>query len=703
VKIGFRGSARRRRTRKRVITGALPERSSKAEMIARWMDRAAQSAAAIFKKHAVQLTLGGEPTFVPIHPEGAEWNYAAVGPTKLGYAWKVAENLLENRMLDSAAFFCPGKLYPGEINPRWVLRILANRDGTPLFRLPSPTQSPKDGAVRLLADGIRSCLGVRSHWLPFLDRSNPNSEILAMPLDYDDGSWRSWRWSLIKDARVLSGAEGPAGLRLPLDRLPSTVPRRAVSIEKNGDAIAIFIPPLLQKPFLELLSAIQQAAMSNKISGLALQGYVPADESGSWIMLGLSADPGVLEVNLPACRSWHEYATWIEAVTVSCNAAGLRPWKEPAGDYAIGSGGGNHLLWGGPTLEANPFFSRPGWLATILRFWQHHPSLAYLFTGSYVGASSQAPRPDESARDLDDIEMAYSFLSALPPGDHRELINETLRHLQTDISGNTHRSEISFDKFWNTSWPAGALGLMEFRAIESLPRADWMSSVALLWNCMAAYLLEIKGPPSLKHFGTKLHDEYLLPERLWSDLKAILNDLEKHGFKLHQRIYRDIWNWRFPILLSWKKDGVRLVVRRALENWPLLCETPIEGGTTSRFVDTSLQRLEFCADSAFEARYRIYVSNRLLALQKVSPDTFLRGLRYRRTKLYPSMHPGIPTQLPLSITIVDRESGRAAARFEMRPSEIAFHSVPGRETPTATGRPCHGGRKGDLTCDLRLE
>ena len=149
-----------------------------------------------------------------------------------------------------------------------------------------------------------------------------------------------------------------------------------------------------------------------------------------------------------------------------------RPWKESSWDYPQGTGGGNHLLWGGPRLEANPFFTRPGWLAAILRFWQHHPSLAYLFTGCYVGASSQAPRPDESARDLYDIDMAYTFLESLPPGDHRELINETLRHLQTDVTGNSHRSEMSFDKFWNTAWPAGALGLIEFRAIESLPRSS---------------------------------------------------------------------------------------------------------------------------------------------------------------------------------------------------------------------------------------
>jgi uncharacterized protein (DUF2126 family) len=672
-------------------------------MIARWMHQAAAHAEAIFRKHGVQLTLGGEPTYVPINPDGAEWSYAAVGPTKLGYAWKVAENLLNGRLTGSASFFCPGKSYPGEVNPRWVVRILANRDGTPLFRLPAHTKPPAHDAVWRLAEGICKRLGLPRHWLRFTDGINPGVEILAMPIDYSDSRWQSSRWMLAKEVRVLSEAEGPSGLRLPLHRLPASVPRRALCIERNGDAIAIFIPPLFQKAFLELLSAIEHSASPAGIAGLALQGYTPPDEAGNWIIVGLAADPGVLEVNLPACSSWHEYAEWIEVVTSSCEAAGLRSWKESTWDFPQGTGGGNHLLWGGPRLEANPFFTRPAWVAAILRFWQHHPSLAYLFTGCYVGASSQAPRPDESAVDLYDVEMAYTFLESLPAGDHRELINETLRHLQTDVSGNSHRSEMSFDKFWNTAWPAGALGLIEFRAVESLPRAEWMASVALLWTCLAAHLLEAKPPRGLKRFGTKLHDEYLLPERLWTDLESVIAELEKGGIKLNRRIYRDIWNWRFPTLLDWRKAGVRFTVRRALESWPLLCETPVEGGTTSRFVDTSMQRLEFSGDAAFNARYRVYINGRPLELRKTSADTFLSGLRYRRTNLYPSMHPGIPTQLPLVLTLLDRDSGRGAAQFEMGANEIAFRPLAKSGAVRLVGRPCRGGRKSDLTCDLRLD
>ena len=671
-------------------------------MIARWMDQAASRAETIFRKHGVQLTLGGEPTYVPPNPEGPEWTYAAVGPTKLGYAWKVADHLLGNQMAGSAAFFCPGKSYPGEVNPRWVVRILANRDRSPLFQLPKQSGALSPHALGDLAHNICRHLRIASHWRRFVDPNNPGAEILAIPIDHDDAGWRSARWSLSKDDRVLSKADGSVGLRLPLDRLPPSVPRRAMSIERSGETMAIFIPPLLQEPFLELLAAIEGSARTIGTRQILLQGYTPEDQAGKWITLGLAADPGVLEINLPACSSWHAYAEWIETVTASCEAAGLRSWKESAWDFPQGTGGGNHLLWGGPRLEVNPFFGRPAWLAAILRFWQHHPSLAYLFTGCYVGASSQAPRPDESARDLYDVEMAYTFLESLPEGDHRALINETLRHLQTDVTGNSHRSEMSFDKFWNTSWPSGALGLVEFRAIESLPRAEWMSSVALLWTCLAAHLLEAKTPRGLKRFGTRLHDEYLLPERLWSDLESVFTELEAAGVVLNRRIYREIWNWRFPTLLLWRKGDARLTVRRALENWPLLCETPVEGGTTSRFVDTSMQRLEFCSNPEFHSAYRLYVNGRALELRRAG-DVFLSGLRYRRTNLYPSMHPGIPTQLPLLLTLLDRASGRPSAQFELNTNDTVFRRATGTSVVKLTGRPCRGGRKSDFTCDLRLD
>lgn len=667
-----------------------------------WTQKAAAQAEKLFAKHGVKLTLGGEPTYVPLNPDGPEWTYSAVGPAKLNYAWQVAAHLQKDVIPGSAAFFCPGKSYPGEANPRWVIKILSNRDGRTLFKLPVKGRTLDTGTLPKFAEGLSQKLGIPLRWSNFTDPRNQGAAVLAVPLDHDGASWQTGLWKLDKTDRKLLDVEGPAGLRLPLHLLPPDLPKRAVTIDHTGHKVSVFFPPLLQPAFLQLLSAVEFAAKKSGLSHVELAGYIPSDEKNIWTTLGLAADPGVLEINLPACANWNEYSHWLSTITSACEKAGLRSWKESPWDFPQGTGGGNHFLWGGPSLDAHPFFTRPGWLAAVLRYWQHHPSLAYLFTGCYVGASSQAPRPDESARDLYDIEMAYSFLESLPPGDHRELMNETLRHLQTDVTGNAHRSEISFDKFWNTSWPAGALGLIEFRAIESLPKADWMSAIALLWTCLAAHLLEAGSPGELKRFGTKLHDEFFLPSRLLSDLSCVLEDLKKTGIKLDPKLYREIWEWRFPELLDWKKSGARLTVRKALESWPLLCETPVEGGSTSRFVDTSMQRLEFLANPAFQGRYRIYVSGRQLNLKETPSGEFLSGLRYRRTNLYPSLHPGIPTQLPLQITLLDRESNRVAANFMMGINEITFRESP--DTPVKLGgKPCRGGRKGDLTCDLRLD
>jgi uncharacterized protein (DUF2126 family) len=226
-----------------------------------------------------------------------------------------------------------------------------------------------------------------------------------------------------------------------------------------------------------------------------------------------------------------DYRNWLRCLERAAGKAGLRSYKKISGAEEIGTGGGNHLLFGGPSLDAHPLFSRPAWITSMLRYWQHHPSLSYLFTGQYVGLSSQAPRPDECAAAHYDLEMAYRFLEGLGPGDHRYLISETLRHLHTDGGGNTHRSEISFDKFWNVNAEGGCRGLIEFRAVESLPRAEWMSAVALLWRALAAWLLDQPFVAPLIEHGDALHDCFFLPSGLISDFQSVLGDLKSAGFR----------------------------------------------------------------------------------------------------------------------------------------------------------------------------
>ena len=661
-----------------------------------WMEGVSARCGEIFSRHDARMTMGGEPTFVPIVPEGPEWSYSAVGPTKLGYAQAMARRLLSRALKGGADFFSPGKSYPGEVNPRWAIRLIVNRDGSPIFR-PRPKAAPTANSVKAFRRILLRELNIRDDWELVRDPLSRSSRAWALVLDEAEGVWKSFAWP--KGPHRLSAAEGPAGLRLPLHMLPARAPRRALTLEWRADHLAIFMPPVLQIPFLALLGAVEQSLVEAGIGRVEMQGYIPADDAGQWIQLGLTADPGVLEVNLPACADWREYDFWIRTVTGAAEACGLRSWKQLPGSKPEGTGGGNHLLWGGPTVEENPFFTRPGWLVSILRYWQRHPSLAYFFTGCYVGASSQAPRADESARDRQDLEMAWAFLESLGPGDHRGLISETLRHLQTDVTGNSHRSEISLDKFWNVGWPSGTLGLIEFRAIESLPRADWMSSVALLWSSLAAWLLDHPFRKPLRDFTNDLHDTYFLPSVLWADLSEVFDDLEKAGFPVGREIFRSIWDWKFPVMLDYRVGAMHLTVRHAHESWPLLCETPVDGGTTSRFVDTSMQRVEICVNAELAAKSEIRVGNRPLALRKGSDGTFLGGLRFRCTNLYPSLHPGLPPQLPIEVSLITDGKSK---KFSLGPDDRTFYST-GTSRAPEPGNPCQTGRRGDLTCDFRID
>lgn len=662
--------------------------------------QAAQKVTEDLRREQVHLTLGGEPTYVPIDPSAPEWSFTAVGPTKLGFAHEMTEALIRRRAPGSLAILSPGKFYPGEPNARWAVNILSNRDGTPLNpHPPARPARPSAKAVAKLRRFLTERLRLKSGtWMSAHEPDGVECGVCVLPLDVAKGKWVTQRWPF-KGSIPLTAAEGPAGLRLPLGLLPETALKRALVLEPVERGLSLFLPPLLQEPFNKLLKTLLEGIGEAGISSFQIEGYVPSDESNQWIKLAIAPDPGVLEVNLPACNDWFEYESWIRDLDSAAAEVGLRPFKRPSEEEEFGSGGGNHLLFGGPSDEENAFFTNPSWVTSILRYWQHHPSLSYLFTGHYVGPSSQAPRPDESSRELYDLEMAYRFLESLGPGDHRYLISETLRHLHTDGSGNTHRSEISFDKFWSPGWPGGCRGLIEFRAIETLPRTEWTSAVALLWIALASrlYLKHYRRP--LVDHGSTLHDCFFLPTPLWEDFRGVLRDLKRVGYNLPPEVFREIWNWRFPVMLRFESKGGRLVVRKAHEGWPLLCETPLEGGTTSRFVDTSIERLEFLADHAFTKSHRVYVQGRELKMGSLGGNHCGAGLRYRRSALHPSLHPGIEPHMPLILTV---KSGRKAMHFRLAEARRQFEAIPADQAGRLGGRPCQKLDPSLLTCDLRL-
>jgi uncharacterized protein (DUF2126 family)/transglutaminase-like putative cysteine protease len=652
------------------------------------LDRLAQNVEQTLAAESVTLTMGGEPTFVPEKPEGAEWSVAAVGPTKITYAYQFANTIVESVLPGAIILYTPGKLYPGEIDPRWALNVLQSPQPFPVSTK-KETKPPDEKSLKQLRDALIEQLQIEDRWTRASDPREPKKQVWVLPLDFAEGKWRSERWNLRK--LELTAANGPAGLRLPLQLLPDNLTKRALVIEVQPTYLDLFLPPLLTSEFESLIRII--CAASDRPNVIHWQSYVPVDLPSNWSRIAFTADPGVLEVNLPPCSSWKTYHSWIERLEAIGRQHGLRCFKEDG--LTVGTGGGNHLLFGGPSLERNPFFGRPGWVASIGRYWQHHPALSYLFTGIYVGGSAQAPRPDECGHDLLDLELAYRQLESLTPGDQRESIHEILRHLHTDPSGNPHRSEISVDKFWSP--PLGSWGLLEFRAIESLPDVRWMSAVALLFRASLAYLLKQPYRSALKQWDQELHDRFFLPTPLWKDLTEVLTELAQFGFSFDPALFREIWDWRFPPILQ--SEG--LAVRKGLEAWPLLADMPIEGQTTSRFVDTSITRLEFSATAQFHRENQVFVNGRELPFRSLSARELIVGLRYRSSALYPSLHPRLLVQTPLILTIFNRDTEKVMAQYILPKNNDRFTKT---DQPLfARGGPCEPPAPGLITCDLRIE
>jgi len=660
------------------------------------------------RRAGITLTMGGEPTYVPLDPQGPEWSVAADGPTKLGYARALAAQLQQRAWPGSTLLYCPGKRYDGEVNPRWALRLITGSEGTPVVTWPAASAQepaapvvPDAARITALLAGLEVALGVELPALELSDPNDPDRQVWALPLSWNSQGWHSFAWILPPDQRALSSASGPAGLRLPLEHFPSEELRQVLTIERWSDGWELFLPPVERAPFEHLLTALASGCQGLCLPQLS--GVLPLDIDGQWQVLGLASDPGVLEINLPACRTWADYARWLEVLEQGAAAVGLRSFKQQ-GCRTLGTGGGNHLLLGGPSLEQHPFFSRPAWMVAILRYWQWHPALAYLFSGNSVGPASQAPRPDEGSASLLDLELAHRLLEELPPGDHRVAIGETLRHLHADRSGNTHRSEISLDKFWNPAWTAGCQGLLEFRALETMPHHHWTSAVALLWRALVVMLLEVeRRPEGLRDWGVALHDYALLPTALWADLEQVLADLAAAGLPIDPEPLHAIWRWRFPQLLHWQDGEATLSIRQALEPWPLLCDVPVEGGSTSRFVDSSLRRFELIVNPVFCRGHRLLLQGRELTLSAEARQPL--AVRYRQEALYPCLHPFVPVHVPLRLALIAPGSQQPIAGWILASESSGFAPLDpaaiGPEAPS--GPPWLPSAPGLCTVDLRLD
>ena len=649
------------------------------------------------------LTQGGEPTFVPHDTSAPEWNIAALGPEKLDYARKLARALAEHQFHGGVILQSFGKQYPGESLPRWQIGIYRSRTGdalwTELDRLqPDDAGQPaldKAHAKNFLI-ALANALGLQNNILPVYENlieglrfSNPEiaKQILprfsrettgftaaplppsqrdlwdaylepvgwVLPLGSRDGRWITDEWTFTDDRDIeLVPGDSPIGLRLPLSDLPKDTPRQGLTAELRDGVLLIFLPPLPTfTAFAELVRTIEKLAQKLDLPPFYLEGYAPPRDD-DLESIALTSDPGVIEVNLPPAKNWAEFEAYINGMYRCADEVGLRSYKYQLSGRQVGSGGGTHIVVGGPDLECNPFIEKPTLLSSFLRFLQHHPSLSYVFSGLFIGPSSQAPRVDESAYELPyELEITLRAIETMPePGSPLE-IDALLRNLLMDWNGNTHRAELSVDKFYNYNAPNGQLGLVEFRAFEMMPKASMLLAANVLIRALAASFAEKPFTQALVPWREALHDKYALPYFLNEDLGDVLSYLNDRGFSFSENTFTEQLDFRFPVITSFSHDGFEWRLRQALEPWPVMGEH--EG--TGRVVDSTTDRLELRVTGASEVkvggRYLVGINGFKLPLVDAANNVCVGGIRYRLFDNPWGLQPHIRAHTPLQIRIID--------------------------------------------------
>jgi uncharacterized protein (DUF2126 family) len=664
---------------------------------------------ALLAKTNVSLTMGGEPTIVPTSPVGAEWHTAALGPTKLAYARKLARELIRHAFPGAVVLETSAKHYPGEPLPRWALLIQRLADGKPIWRDPTRLRADTETGQHTAAVAKKFIIALARALAVESRRALPLAEIAApavtvgyvLPLDHagtdtPTPKWITDDWSASTGPEPLPlfAGESPAGLRLPLGKLGEKNLRRALTAEVRDGTLTIFVPPLLLPSYVALLAAIEQALVTLQLRDVILAGYAPPPDP-ALPTVGLASDPGVLEINISPCATWIDFDRQLEQLYVAAQACGLCARKLHYNGREVGTGGGAHLVFGGPEGLLSPFFAFPTLLPSTIRYWQRHPALSYAFTGSYLGPSSQAPRIDESTYEaLYELEIACAGAENVGSPPNLPLFDLLFRDLLMDRSGNTHRAEISVDKLWNPFAPNGRLGLIEFRAFETHPVRAVQSVTALFVRAILARLCAAPFREPFIRWGGELHDRFFLPAFVWEDLTAICDDLKQHDVAFDPEWLRAPWDWRFPAIgdfsLADKKNGdFKIEFRQALEAWPLLGESP-NAGTVARTVDSSLDRIEArVADATILERGLLLVNGLPCEFRRTSDAGAACGIRYRAFYLTPSLQPHVPVHAPLLIEWVDRATlvVVAAARWHVwNPRAHAYADIPENDKVAATRR-----------------
>jgi uncharacterized protein (DUF2126 family) len=434
--------------------------------------------------------------------------------------------------------------------------------------------------------------------------------------------------------------------------------RTALAVEPRDGKMHVFLPPLFAvEDWLDLLAAIEETAEETG-RRVVLEGYLPPEDE-RLTHFSVTPDPGVIEVNVHPVKTWSEQVTQTEQLYEEAGLAGLATEKFDLDGRHVGTGGGNHVVMGGASPADSPFLRRPDLLKSLLGFWHNHPSLSFLFSGQFIGPTSQHPRIDEARQDsLAELEIAFSQIrtdTTVPPW----MTDRLFRNILTDMTGNAHRTEFCIDKLYTPDSASGRRGLVEFRALEMPPGTRMAAAQMLLMRSAVAAFWASPYERQLIRWGTRVHDDFMLPHYVEQDFIDALDELNARGHSLDPAWFAAHLAFRFPHIGSVPVHDAQIELRAALEPWHVLGEETGAAGTV-RYVDSSVERVQARVTGWIEERFALACNGRAVPLNATEREgEYVGGVRFKAWNPPSALHPTVGVHVPLVFDVFDRWSGRS--------------------------------------------